>query len=402
VEYRNDSALDTSALRYIDIVTVTDSSGSWKAYQCVKTHTSSSTITTANTTYWQVMNTMQPIYTPLLLATYAKIRFGQLNQLLVQDDSGKIIAGMGGGNYTMWSGAATAAEANFKVSSSGVMSAVDAILKGYVEATGGKFGSLRIEGTDIVGVDTNGNSVVRLSMGSVPSTSSAYVSQSINFGLTSDEQEVYTNVAKDNYGTYRGTAEAPVYYEKLQDTTTNSYISYVVNATFTLSQAATSVSIGDISGALTTTYGGLAASPQMSLLATLYKKSGTSWTAVKSVSDNSGNRISIDVNSLAAGDYKVEITTSVNADDVYNYMSGTSWQGLLDLDIQSIIVKTASTATDTAQLVIASDGLLSMKDSTHFMRWSGSDGFEVRFGNYGLKVSSTGLQKYSNNSWSTL
>ena len=48
---------------------------------------------------------MSPIYTPLIVAQYAKLRFAQSNQLLIMDESGKnIIAGMGGGTYPLFLG----------------------------------------------------------------------------------------------------------------------------------------------------------------------------------------------------------------------------------------------------------------------------------------------------------
>ena len=100
VYYRNDEAL-TSGTRFLDIVTVTKSLTDIDVYQCLETHGPSNSGNAPNpagsTRYWRKFEVMSPIYTPLIVAQYAKLRFAQSNQLLIMDESGKnIIAGMGG------------------------------------------------------------------------------------------------------------------------------------------------------------------------------------------------------------------------------------------------------------------------------------------------------------------
>ena len=108
VYYRNDEAL-TSGTRFLDIVTVTKSLTDIDVYQCLETHGPSNSGNAPNpagsTRYWRKFEVMSPIYTPLIVAQYAKLRFAQSNQLLIMDESGKnIIAGMGGGTYPLFLG----------------------------------------------------------------------------------------------------------------------------------------------------------------------------------------------------------------------------------------------------------------------------------------------------------
>lgn len=140
VEYRNDSLL-TSDMRYVDIAVVTTGVNTYSVYRCKKTHTSSSSITVANTTYWEEMNTMYPIYTPLIMADNAVFRFAQTNQLYVMKDDGVTVnLAMGGGDYPLWIGAPTADDASFKVNFDGKLYATDAEISGTVNADAGRFG----------------------------------------------------------------------------------------------------------------------------------------------------------------------------------------------------------------------------------------------------------------------
>lgn len=62
---------------------------------------------------------MPPIYTPMIMAENAVIRFNQSNQLIVTNADGVVQAGITGGgeegNILIWSGGPTPANATFKV-----------------------------------------------------------------------------------------------------------------------------------------------------------------------------------------------------------------------------------------------------------------------------------------------
>lgn len=102
-EYRNDSDVKDGSLpvRYIDVALVRNNAmeTGWDAYQCLKTHVSSSSITYANTEYWKKFGAnVGSIFTSLIIAKNAKIQLFQGNDLLIQKDDGTVTAGMTGSN----------------------------------------------------------------------------------------------------------------------------------------------------------------------------------------------------------------------------------------------------------------------------------------------------------------
>lgn len=163
-EYRNDESL-TSGIRYLDIVTVTDNTtGEFTMYQCRVTHTS----TTANapsgseTTQWLKLNQMRPIYTPLIIAKNAVLRFAQTNRILITNSKQQVQGCFGGvedetNGYPLWIGGTTAAAAKFKVKYGGQLEATEASISGKINATSGTFTNVAINSGTIGGFTIKGN-----------------------------------------------------------------------------------------------------------------------------------------------------------------------------------------------------------------------------------------------------
>lgn len=96
-----------------------------------ETHTSSDSIPVTNTTYWQKFNSLVPVYTPLIMAQNAILRFMQGNQLLImKGDNKTVAAGLVGGDYPLWVGATTPTDAPYKVSIAGKLYAAGAVISG--------------------------------------------------------------------------------------------------------------------------------------------------------------------------------------------------------------------------------------------------------------------------------
>ena len=174
-EYRNDSDVTDGSLpvRYIDVVLVRNNAveTGWDAYQCLKTHVSSSSITYANTQYWKKFGAnVGSIFTSLIIAKNAKIQLFQGNDLLIQKNDGTVTAGMTGSNQgslvRIFAGSTyeNRASAPFRVTESGEMYATKAHIQGEVVATSGSFsGELKsATGTFTGGVVTNsdGNRII--------------------------------------------------------------------------------------------------------------------------------------------------------------------------------------------------------------------------------------------------
>ena len=154
VDYRNDTDnpdgdADNGGIRYIDIVTVTDSSTGkvQQCFRCKATHRSTSANKPGRASYasgdddvWQEFNVMQPVYTPLLVADNAVMRFSQTNRLLITDTAGASVQGclqgVSSADMTpLWMGGASPSEANFRVAYDGTLTATNANISGTVRAS---------------------------------------------------------------------------------------------------------------------------------------------------------------------------------------------------------------------------------------------------------------------------
>lgn len=175
-EYRNDSDVKDGSLpvRYIDVVLVRNNAveTGWDAYQCLKTHVSSSSITYANTQYWKKFGAnVGSIFTSLIIAKNAKIQLFQGNDLLIQKDDGTVTAGMTGSNSSslvrIFSGSTyeNRASAPFRVTESGEMYATKAHIQGEVVATSGKFYNGTISNCVFNSLKSSDNSFVYNSTG---------------------------------------------------------------------------------------------------------------------------------------------------------------------------------------------------------------------------------------------
>lgn len=138
VEFHNDENL-TGGIRYLDLVTVTDNTtGKFELYQCRVTHTSTAANAPSdNSAEWLKLNQMRPIYTPLIVAKNAVLRFAQTNRILITNSKDKVQGCFGGvedeaNGYPLWIGAITAADAKFKVKYGGDLYAKDASIEGRI------------------------------------------------------------------------------------------------------------------------------------------------------------------------------------------------------------------------------------------------------------------------------
>lgn len=140
VAYHNDEDLNAT-LRYLDVVTVTAQDGNYDVYQCRKTHTATSANapSAATSELWESVNKFTtPIYTPLIIADNAVLRFGQTNRLLIMDTTGKKIQGCLTGvddptKPMAWFGGETVSAANFSLGYDGTIKALRGIFGGVMK-----------------------------------------------------------------------------------------------------------------------------------------------------------------------------------------------------------------------------------------------------------------------------
>ena len=145
-EYRNDSALTNTKVKYIDLVYVEDANDNdgWRQYMCALTHTSASNnspTSSDGSTYWTELSDTGPIYAPLILAKNAVLNFTQGQQFNLVEN-GKIFASYripGSDGAALWLGGSTASSAPFSVDKNGRLKSTSGIIGG-VEISEEKLG----------------------------------------------------------------------------------------------------------------------------------------------------------------------------------------------------------------------------------------------------------------------
>lgn len=163
VEYRNDLDLVSNGPRYIDIVTIYANNKQLK-FQCSQTHTSSASNKPAAgsaSAYWQQLNDMVPIYTPLLFAENAVINFLQGMEFVVHNSKtdisvNTIIAGLVGGDIPLFVGNSTPSNAPFRVAKDGAFVATKADITGTINASSGTIGGFKIDESSLTATDSFG------------------------------------------------------------------------------------------------------------------------------------------------------------------------------------------------------------------------------------------------------
>lgn len=164
VEYRNDLDLVSNGPRYIDIVTIYANNKQLK-FQCSQTHTSSNSNKPAAgsaSAYWQQLNDMVPIYTPLLFAENAVINFLQGMEFVVHNSKtdisvNTIIAGLVGGDIPLFVGNSTPSNAPFRVAKDGSFVAAKADITGSINASSGTIGNFTIDEGALKSTDSFGD-----------------------------------------------------------------------------------------------------------------------------------------------------------------------------------------------------------------------------------------------------
>ena len=179
VQYRNDEAL-TSGTRYIDFALIRNDAAidGWDVYKCLKTHVSSASNKPGNTTYWEKLSGVGPIYTGLIIAKNASLDFVQGNELIIKDSNNNVVAGLTGGSskeagttpVRIWAGGGVPGSAPFRVDQEGNLVATKANITGTITATGGNIGGFNITTSSMESV--SGNNAMLLSANLVRFTGS--------------------------------------------------------------------------------------------------------------------------------------------------------------------------------------------------------------------------------------
>ena len=143
-QYLNQSNVKQDGIRYIDVALIANSNATtgWDAYLCLQDHTANASNkpgTTGGNTYWEQFSAnVTAIFTSLIIAKNAKIKFLQGNQLLLMDSDGDIVGGLSGfstdsNDVRLWIGGSDPATAPYRVSEDGSVVATKMLITGDSE-----------------------------------------------------------------------------------------------------------------------------------------------------------------------------------------------------------------------------------------------------------------------------
>lgn len=249
-----------------------------------------------------------------------------------------------------------------------------------------KVGWVNIEGNDLVGFDDKGNKKLIITKGTVPRSGDVtdgeaeFLKKDAFEGVTITEE---SSGNTDNGGgfyhsNYSGSGENYSHHFRMFDTYHRrihdlvGYVRFKVpftlkNSSYVTFNISLDISSDEVSNNSTVS---------------LYKDNGA---YVMGNLDNSRNL-------LDAGKYYLDVYMSYSTPTLEDNDSVLTVQ--LGLHINSIKIERLLNCN-----ILGSNGLVSRYGSNKYLYFSDSEGFEVRFGNYGIKVNEKGLYRYSNNSW---
>lgn len=337
---------------------------------------------------------------------------------LANEHTGSIVAGITGGygktfketastpeeeKVRIWAGASESNRrtAPFRVLQNGKVYAKNADIEGKVTATDGTFtgtvyanagriGRLVIMGNDLAGLDDDGIERVRIGLGSLPSINTAFSRVGIPFTISSKDGDASWPENEGGFYTANVIGSGREISTNSEDG--NHIDTAIVSATvkFSLSQTAKTVTFSrwDAGYRTNSQSSGTATAKGNAYLYRVGNNQQLTQIGRWDIEEQSND---VDFDSLSPGNYEVHVTTYVT-------FNGEYWLGDVEFWIGGgIWVETAAQSNNIT--TIAKDGILTMHAADKYLFYSASEGFETRWGNYGLKVSSAGLQSLVNGKW---
>jgi hypothetical protein len=259
--------------------------------------------------------------------------------------------------------------------------------KAVFDGAGARIGWIFIDGKDLVGVDSDGVERLRITPNALPAVNTAgtttplivksYGGDANYIGETSTEvafeYDAYYSEGRDN--------------DPIEDNILYGYVEYDIvedSTRINLSELQPDCQLKDINGN---------AIPHNKVTESLYAnvliKNGNTWNTIGSVALSQGQR---EITIPMAGRIRIAIYLSV-------YVTGySSWHGTISVTAQGIQAKTTK-----EEVFIAKDGIMAIYNA-NYLRFHSGEGLIVRVGNYGMRITTSGIQKTSNggSSWSSL
>lgn len=341
---------------------------------------------------WLLMERFKAIYAELLMT-----RLGLIGKSVFYDEFMFSQYGRRNGSEVNYSGgydipidAGGSFEPNFLVNFlTGALRCRKADITGTVNAESGQIGALKIQGNDLVGF-IDGIEAVRLGVGSVTKVGNAFEMRMEKINATAGDRD---GTVESQYNGYGCKVRRSGHRTDGRDGhASEDDTSMTCTVGFTLDKAATKMNFSRWDAGYDTrsgTFSGTATGT-----ATLYKVSGTSRTQVAKWTLYERDT-EYEHSNLSAGNYEVDISVWLTGST-----GGLDWYGDILFYAEGLYATYSSMSGGKVE--IAKDGLMCYQGSSKYLFYSQSEGLEVKFGDYGIKVGSGGLQKLVNGTWTNM
>lgn len=158
--YHNDSAL-TKEQKYIDLIYIEDNNANdgWSIYQCNVTHTATgssfdpSAVDSDKNKLWTKLSDTGPIYSPLIVAKNAILKFAQGQQFNLMEGNnifGSFRWVKDDVDYAFWIGGTEGSNATTSITRGGKFKTTNADITGKITATSGQIGGFKLEDNNLV------------------------------------------------------------------------------------------------------------------------------------------------------------------------------------------------------------------------------------------------------------
>ncbi len=245
-----------------------------------------------------------------------------------------------------------------------------------------KLGWLKVFGSDLIGIDDKGEERIRITPNALPTAGEASTTTDLKVvgrasngvdGSASSTEVSFSFDAVFNDQEESNTLWGSVEYD-IAESGTRLDLSDVLSSANLVDNRGEQIPHQFITEVLT---------------ADIYIQSETGWIRIADLKLTNGEYYAI---IPQKGRIKVTITLSVYVGGSYN-----EWSGKIDFSAQAIRGRVKK-----EEIFLAKDGLMAIYNGNH-LRFHSQNGFEMRVGNYGLKLTSTAIQKMTDGkTWNNL
>lgn len=359
-------------------------------YSCKQSHTKASTrepMTEGGDAYWQAAASFDFVATKLLLAKMAIIKNLGAEAIVMKDADGNIV-------FEAKDGAVTCNTGQFNGITAKDAQMIDAQIQS------GRIGNLAIQGNEICGYDADGNKVVSVGVGELPSPAEALPQKAVKLTeATTSTAEAAANITHGAIDTATATKLATIIEGSTADATKNP-AKLQMSLKFTLAAPMRKLTFGGLRYEIANKVNVTISSQYTEGTLKLYKVGGSVPLATATFLESA---LDYELtpprgsDSFAAGDYRSDLELTVNATPL---AADHQWQSNVYIHLGGGIVGTlVANEGNVKCLHLTGKGMLSIGSATNYMLHSFTEGFEARFGNAGIQCGADGLRKFDGTEW---